>query len=52
MSGARSLHRIDSYPTHQIAGFGVRVGRPFPFGATLVARRGQLLGLLEPAPPR
>jgi glycogen operon protein len=28
--------RIDSYPTHQIAGFGVRPGRHLPFGATLV----------------
>ncbi|WP_231607693.1 glycogen debranching protein GlgX [Streptacidiphilus albus] len=36
MTGARSIHRIDSYPTHQISGFGVRVGRPFPLGATLV----------------
>ncbi|TDQ46901.1 glycogen debranching protein GlgX [Actinorugispora endophytica] len=28
--------RIDSYPTHRIAGYGVRPGRPMPFGATLV----------------
>ncbi|WP_306210621.1 glycogen debranching protein GlgX [Actinoplanes sp. RD1] len=28
--------RIDSYPTHQIAGYGVRLGRHMPFGATLV----------------
>ena len=25
---------IDSYPTHSIAGYAVRVGRPFPLGAT------------------
>ncbi len=28
--------RIDSYPTHQVAGYGVRPGRHMPFGATLV----------------
>ena len=28
--------RIDSYPTHQISGYGVRPGRHLPFGATLV----------------
>ena len=28
--------RIDSYPTHTVAGYGVRAGRPQPFGATLV----------------
>ncbi|NWF68730.1 MAG: glycogen debranching protein GlgX [Chloroflexi bacterium] len=30
------MERIDVYPTRQIAGFPVRVGTPFPFGATLV----------------
>jgi isoamylase len=30
------MDRIDIYPTHQIAGFNVRTGKPFPFGATLV----------------
>jgi len=29
--------RIDIYPTHHIAGYSARIGRPFPFGATLVA---------------
>jgi len=28
--------RIDSYPTHRIEGYATRVGKPFPFGATLV----------------
>jgi isoamylase len=28
--------RIDSFPTHTIAGYGVRAGRTLPFGATLV----------------
>ncbi len=28
--------RIDFYPTHEIAGFKVRIGRPLPFGASLV----------------
>ncbi len=28
--------RIDSYPTHRVAGLSLRAGRPFPFGATLV----------------
>jgi isoamylase len=28
--------RIDAYPTHRIAGLDVRVGRPFPFGASRV----------------
>ncbi|HKN99010.1 MAG TPA: glycogen debranching protein GlgX [Pseudonocardiaceae bacterium] len=28
--------RIDAYPTHRIAGFDVRAGRPLPFGATRV----------------
>jgi glycogen operon protein len=28
--------RIDSFPTHQVAGYGVRAGRAMPFGATLV----------------
>jgi isoamylase len=28
--------RIDSFPTHNIAGYGVRPGRSGPFGATLV----------------
>jgi isoamylase len=30
------LERIDAYPTHWISGFAVRVGRPLPFGATIV----------------
>ncbi len=29
--------RIDVTPTHRIAGYDVRIGRPFPFGATLVS---------------
>ncbi len=32
--------RIDVYPTHEIAGFSLRVGRPLPFGATLVPGGG------------
>ncbi len=28
--------RIDFYPTHEIAGYKVRAGRPLPFGVTLV----------------
>ncbi len=30
------MERVDIYPTHRVAGFGLRPGRPFPFGATLV----------------
>ncbi len=30
------MERIDLYPTDTIAGYGVRAGRPFPFGATYV----------------
>ncbi|MFC1408265.1 glycogen debranching protein GlgX [Streptacidiphilus sp. N1-12] len=36
MSGLEVVHRIDSYPTHKINGLGVRAGRPYPLGATLV----------------
>ncbi len=28
--------RIDTHPTHKMAGFDLRVGKPLPFGATLV----------------
>jgi len=28
--------RIDYYPTHEISGYKLRPGKPFPFGATLV----------------
>ncbi|MCW2667121.1 MAG: glycogen debranching enzyme GlgX [Frankiales bacterium] len=28
--------RIDSYPTHRHGDYGLRAGKPFPFGATLV----------------
>ncbi len=28
--------RIDFYPTHQYGGYKLRIGRPYPFGATLV----------------
>src|SRR4030042_1006623 len=28
--------RIDTHPTHKMAGFARRVGKPLPFGATLV----------------
>jgi isoamylase len=28
--------RIDFYPTHELSGFRLRPGKPFPFGATLV----------------
>ncbi|MGF1425306.1 glycogen debranching protein GlgX [Kitasatospora sp. LaBMicrA B282] len=31
-----SGERIDTYPTRQIAGYGVRAGSPLPFGATPV----------------
>ncbi|MEM7110986.1 MAG: glycogen debranching protein GlgX [Chloroflexota bacterium] len=30
------MQRIDIYPTHEYGGFGLRAGRPFPFGASLV----------------
>jgi isoamylase len=33
---APAVGRIDVYPTHAIAGYNVRPGKPFPFGATLV----------------
>jgi isoamylase len=34
--GRPTLERIDIYPTHWVSGFGVRAGRPLPFGATVV----------------
>lgn len=30
------LDRVDIHPTHQVCGFKLRYGRPFPLGATLV----------------
>src|SRR5581483_2002149 len=30
------MDRVDVYPTHEIAGYRVRPGRAFPFGATFV----------------
>ncbi|HRY28474.1 MAG TPA: glycogen debranching protein GlgX [Elusimicrobiota bacterium] len=30
------MHRIDSHPTHKHAKFDLRVGKPLPFGATIV----------------
>lgn len=30
------MERIDTYPTHHYAGYGLRAGRPFPLGATYV----------------
>jgi len=30
------MFRIDTHPTHEKDGFKLRVGRPLPFGATLV----------------
>jgi isoamylase len=33
---APAVERMDVYPTHSAEGFGLRPGRPFPFGATLV----------------
>lgn len=30
------MDRIDVYPTHEVAGYKMRVGKPQPFGATLV----------------
>jgi isoamylase len=30
------MQRVDAYPTHQVNGYAVRPGRPYPFGATLV----------------
>ena len=35
MSAQSTEERIDIYPTHHIGGYRVRIGRPFPFGATL-----------------
>ena len=29
------LDRIDIHPTHTLTGFQLRVGKAFPFGATL-----------------
>ena len=26
--------RIDAYPTHQVNGYPIRIGRPYPMGAT------------------
>src|SRR5690606_37657702 len=34
---APSRLRVDAYPTHEYAGYGLRAGRPLPFGATAVA---------------
>ena len=31
-----TLQAIDVYPTHHEQGYDLRVGRPFPFGATTV----------------
>ena len=31
-----TFRRVDAYPTHQVAGYGVRAGKPYPFGATVV----------------
>ena len=31
-----TLQAIDVYPTHTNQGYNLRVGRPFPFGATIV----------------
>lgn len=33
---AAPIARVDAYPTHTVSGYGVRPGKPFPFGATLV----------------
>ncbi|HEY0500672.1 MAG TPA: alpha-amylase family glycosyl hydrolase, partial [Kutzneria sp.] len=33
---SRTPERLDAFPTHHIAGFGVRAGRPLPFGASRV----------------
>ncbi|PID56143.1 glycogen debranching enzyme GlgX [candidate division KSB3 bacterium] len=30
------MERIDVYPTHSYKGFAIRLGRPYPFGASLV----------------
>lgn len=30
------MERVDTFPTHEHAGFKLRVGRPLPYGATLV----------------
>jgi glycogen operon protein len=35
-SGGGLTDRIDVYPTHEHQGYRLRVGRPFPFGATFV----------------
>ena len=36
IAGVEGTHRIDLYPTHIHDGFGLRLGFPLPFGATLV----------------
>ena len=36
IAGVEGTHRLDLYPTHRHEGFGLRLGFPLPFGATLV----------------
>ena len=36
MSQSNTLERVDAYPTRVISGLNVRVGRLYPFGATLI----------------
>ncbi|MEJ8645145.1 hypothetical protein WKI68_35890 [Streptomyces sp. MS1.HAVA.3] len=38
MSETRSeqVLRVDAYPTHEVGGYRVRAGKPFPFGANVV----------------
>jgi glycogen operon protein len=36
MTGQDFRERVDGYPTHRVAGYPVRVGRPFPYGAVPV----------------
>ena len=36
IAGVEGTHRLDLYPTHRHESFGLRLGFPLPFGATLV----------------
>lgn len=35
-STTEQVLRVDAYPTHEVGGFRVRAGKPFPFGANVV----------------
>ncbi|MGI5448691.1 glycogen debranching protein [Streptomyces sp. CA-243310] len=35
-SRSEQVLRVDAYPTHEVGGYRVRAGKPFPFGANVV----------------